>query len=104
MDYLAERLHLVANLVLEMMPATLLLPFVPIPALRASRGAAEPQVLTPLIAYAGLGTTALLVWPGALARYAMPAAPAIAVLAGIAWDRIARTRWSALRSDPLPPP
>lgn len=95
-DYFAERLHLVGSLVLEMMPATLLLPFVPFPALRASPGPAEPQVLMPLIAYSCLGTLALLVWPGALARYAMPAAPAVAVLAGIAWDRIARTRRSPL--------
>jgi 4-amino-4-deoxy-L-arabinose transferase-like glycosyltransferase len=39
-----------------------------------------------------LGCTAILAfWPGALARYAMPALPAVAVLAGIGWAALWRT-------------
>ena len=42
--------------------------------------------------YATIPTVALVVWPGAATRYAMPALLAVAALAGLSLDRLA-VRW-----------
>ncbi len=53
-------------------------------------------MLPPLLFYAGLCTLALLVWPGTKTRYAMPVAPAMAVMAGLAIEPLWRRRhWAA---------
>jgi hypothetical protein len=39
----------------------------------------------------------LLLWPGANARYAMPIAPAVAVLASIGWDRLGKSEYIQLQ-------
>jgi hypothetical protein len=54
-------------------------------------------VALPLALYAGLCTIAVVFWPGSNSRYAMPCVPAIAVLAGFAWDAIAGTKHAWLR-------
>jgi 4-amino-4-deoxy-L-arabinose transferase-like glycosyltransferase len=95
-SYLAERARFVAGVALEMLPATLLLPFVPWPWRRrpdaaapaAPAAPATPPIVEPLILYAGLCTLVLVFWPRAAGRYVMPAAPAVCVLAAIAWDRL----------------
>jgi 4-amino-4-deoxy-L-arabinose transferase-like glycosyltransferase len=61
-----------------------------VPAWRRKRGLRDgpPRAMT----FYALGCTAILAfWPEALARYAMPALPAIAVLAGIGWVALWRT-------------
>lgn len=86
----------VVQLALELLPGLLLLPFLPRP-WRSDELAAAPKVVLPLVCYATACTAILLVWPYALSRYAMPIAPAVAVLAGIAFDRVAATRFARLR-------
>ena len=64
---------------------------------RAARRRASPSPILPLAAYAGLCTLALLVWPGTKTRYAMPIAPAVAVMAGLAFGPlIQRRHWTAV--------
>jgi 4-amino-4-deoxy-L-arabinose transferase-like glycosyltransferase len=94
--YVTHNAHTVGQLLLEMFPAWLVLPFLPAPWRRA--GVADaPAVILPLLCYATACTAVLLVWPFALSRYAMPIAPAIAVLGGIAWDRIPLPQFKWLR-------
>jgi 4-amino-4-deoxy-L-arabinose transferase-like glycosyltransferase len=80
----------------DLLPSTLLaLPL--LVAWRQGRdGAAQSPILLPLASYAALCTLALLAWPGTKTRYAMPIAPAVAVMAGLALGPIARRRaWLA---------
>ena len=93
-DYFVRNTHVFLNLVAELMPAILLVPL-----LWRARDAEWniPPVALPLVLYAGLCTIAVVVWPGSNSRYAMPCAPAIAVLAGFAWDAIAGTKYAWLR-------
>jgi 4-amino-4-deoxy-L-arabinose transferase-like glycosyltransferase len=86
-SYVFERARFVADLAIEMLPATLLLPFVP-PPWQHSRDSATPPILESLSLYACLCILALVFWPGAVARYAMPAVPAVCLMAAIAWDRL----------------
>jgi 4-amino-4-deoxy-L-arabinose transferase-like glycosyltransferase len=86
-NYIGERLWFVGDIAVETLPATLLLPFVPSP-WRRSLAIAVPPIVEPLILYAGLCTLVLVFWPGAVARYDMPATPAFCLLAAIAWDRL----------------
>jgi hypothetical protein len=95
LTYLGERAKFAAGLLLDLIPATLLLPAVA-DLWRRRRFGHAPPVVAALVAYASLGTLALLLWPGAQTRYAMPIAPAVAVLAGITIDRLWRSRpWLA---------
>jgi 4-amino-4-deoxy-L-arabinose transferase-like glycosyltransferase len=73
---------------LGLLPSTLLLWFVPWPWRRRAAAVDVPPIVAPFALYASLCTIALVFWPGANARYAMPIAPAVAVLAGIGWDRL----------------
>jgi len=95
-QYLAGNGRTTAQLALELLPGLMLLPFLPAPWKR-DRAADAPRVIAPLICYAAACTAVLLVWPLALSRYAMPIAPAVAVLAGIAWDRLTGVRLVHLR-------
>ena len=61
----------------------------------------EPRnrtLLLALVFYAGIATLALLVWPGAATRYAMPALPAVAAIAGLAFDRLLARRIEIARA------
>jgi 4-amino-4-deoxy-L-arabinose transferase-like glycosyltransferase len=95
--YLRERVRFAGGVPLDLLPSTLLVPSVLIAWLRPARGGASPSpIIPPLVFYAGLCTLVLLVWPGTKTRYAMPIVPAVAVLAGLALDPLARRRhWAA---------
>jgi len=97
-QYVRERVTFAGGLPLDLLPSTILLPFLLIPRLRRQTLATPLPVITPLILYAGLCTLALLVWPQAKTRYAMAAAPAVAVLAGLAFDPLWERRHLAARA------
>ena len=86
-DFLMERIHFIGHLLLELLPATIL---VPVLFFRAEPGRANEKrdLIRLLCWYAGAATVVLFFWTGARPRYAMPAAPAVAVLAGFALDEI----------------
>jgi 4-amino-4-deoxy-L-arabinose transferase-like glycosyltransferase len=88
--YLLSNVKATLNLVFELLPSLILLPHVPSPWARVQRPAAP--VVEPLVLYSIICTAALLIWPGAKSRYAMPIAPAVAVLAGIAWNSLGEKR------------
>jgi 4-amino-4-deoxy-L-arabinose transferase-like glycosyltransferase len=90
-DYLRERVWFAGGLLVDLLPGTILLPFLFIAWRRREPSfAATARLIFPLLLFAGLCTLALLVWPGARTRYAMPAAPAVAVLAALAFDSLTR--------------
>jgi 4-amino-4-deoxy-L-arabinose transferase-like glycosyltransferase len=96
-DYLAGVARVLGMMFIELVPAILLLPFAPHP-WGARRTAADvPAIAAPLWLYSTACTAALVVWPGAAARYAMPIAPAICVLAGLAWEALETSRYSWLQ-------
>jgi 4-amino-4-deoxy-L-arabinose transferase-like glycosyltransferase len=97
-DYLIGVARLLGMMLIELMPAILLVPFAPCP-WGARRAAARdvPAIAAPLWLYSAACTAALLVWPGAAARYAMPIAPALCVLAGLAWDGLETSKYWGLR-------
>ena len=90
-----KNLRTAGVLALELLPALLLAPFAPWP-WRKGRTDAVP-VVEPLLLYSTLTTAALLLWPGSAGRYAMPIAPSVAALAGLAWDRMGQGRRLVLR-------
>jgi 4-amino-4-deoxy-L-arabinose transferase-like glycosyltransferase len=100
-DYLAGVARVLGMTFVELVPAILLVPFAPHPwgARRATSDVPPdvPAVAAPLWLYSTACTAALIVWPGAAARYAMPIAPAVCVLAGLAWDALETSRYSWLR-------
>jgi 4-amino-4-deoxy-L-arabinose transferase-like glycosyltransferase len=91
-QYWDERVRYVANLPLELLPGTILLPFLAIPHWRRELGLSNIPVVAPLLCYASLCALALLVWPGVGTRYAMPIAPAVAVLAALVTEALWRRR------------
>jgi 4-amino-4-deoxy-L-arabinose transferase-like glycosyltransferase len=95
--YVARNARLIGSLVLELLPAPLLLPFVPWPWRRERSAADVPAVVAPMVLYSGLCTAVLVLWPGFNPRYAMPIAPALAVLAGIGWDALEESPRSVVR-------
>jgi 4-amino-4-deoxy-L-arabinose transferase-like glycosyltransferase len=97
LHYLGRSLYDIGSLYLELLPATLLIPFVPWPWRRAATTTDIPPVVAPLILYAGVCTAILVWWPGFNTRYAMPIAPALAVLAAIAWDRLGGSAYGLAR-------
>ena len=50
-----------------------------------------------MILYSGICTAILMLWPGVNTRYAMPIAPSVAVLAGVAWDALEKSRYAIVR-------
>ena len=104
--YIASNSYSAVSLILQMLPATLILPFV------VSARRQEPTGLaTALLLYSSVCLAALMVWPGFNPRYAMPIAPALAVLAGWGWDLACKIklffvsvdrRYDALRVNRLP--
>src|SRR5262249_13107937 len=76
--YLRERVRFAGILPLELLPSTVVLASEYV--LRPRDGT-RSSCFRPLALYAGLCTLVLLFWPGAKTRYAMPIAPALAVMA-----------------------
>jgi 4-amino-4-deoxy-L-arabinose transferase-like glycosyltransferase len=94
-DYAWRIMYNIGSLFLELLPASVLLPFIPWP-WRHQKGDV-PAVIAPMVLYSSVCTVILFLWPGVNTRYAMPIAPSVAVLAGIAWDRLEKSRYSAVR-------
>jgi 4-amino-4-deoxy-L-arabinose transferase-like glycosyltransferase len=96
-NYITRSIHDIGSLYLELLPASLLLPFIPWPWRRTNGVADIPPVVAPMMLYTAVCTAVLVWWPGFNTRYAMPIAPSLAVLAGIAWHRLAETRYAIMR-------
>jgi 4-amino-4-deoxy-L-arabinose transferase-like glycosyltransferase len=96
-DYLARNPRQVLTLVLELMPAVLLAPLAARLWWRGRAAEPGPRIVKPLVLYSVLCTGVIVMWPGFASRYAMPIAPAVAVLGGIGWDALARTDHGRLK-------
>lgn len=96
-DYLVRNTQVFLNLVVEVLPSILLAPFMIWRAGQNKSGADVPPVALPLALYAGICTIAVVLWPGSNSRYAMPCVPALAVLAGFAWDALAGKAYARFR-------
>jgi 4-amino-4-deoxy-L-arabinose transferase-like glycosyltransferase len=90
--WIAGTLKFAMQFALEGLPGVLVaVPFI-IGLVRSGQLRSEQFALA-LLLYAGCCTAILLFWPGGVAtRYAMPALPAMAVLAGLAFDRLRGAR------------
>lgn len=95
--YIARNIYIAVGMILEMLPATMLLPFVPWPWRRNRPASSVPSIIAPLLLYSGVCTAALVLWPGFNSRYAMPIVPSLAVLAGIGWDTLKKSKYSIFR-------
>lgn len=94
-EQLNKNLHSFLSLIVEILPITLLVPFIPWPWRR--RAPPVPPIVVPFVLYSGIGALALALWPGLNSRYGMPIVPTLAVLAAIAWDRLERSDYLPLR-------
>jgi hypothetical protein len=94
-DYVRRIVYDIGSLFLELLPASVLLPFIPWPWRR--RNGDVPAVVAPMVLYSSVCTVILFLWPGVNTRYAMPIAPSVAVLAGIAWDALEKSRYAVGR-------
>jgi 4-amino-4-deoxy-L-arabinose transferase-like glycosyltransferase len=97
LNYIMRSTHDIGSLYLELLPASLLIPFIPWPWRQNQQAADIPPVVAPMILYSGVCTAILVWWPGFNTRYAMPIAPSLAVLAAIAWDRLGKSRYAIMR-------
>jgi 4-amino-4-deoxy-L-arabinose transferase-like glycosyltransferase len=89
--YLTERARFGGTILLDLLPAILFAPFFWMQ--REESWNQEKRALWEMLFwYAGAATLALFFWPGANTRYAMPAAPAVAVMAGLAFDDLRQRR------------
>lgn len=93
-NYIVQNARVFFSLTVELMPAILLAPFL---WYAKNDGRAVPHVALPLALYAALCTIVVVLWPGSNSRYAMPCVPAIAVLAGLAWDVTTEAKYGWLR-------
>jgi hypothetical protein len=80
----------IGSLFLELLPASALLPFIPRPWRHQKPDV--PAVVAPMVLYSSVCTVILFLWPGVNTRYAIPIAPSVAVLAGMAWDELQNSR------------
>jgi 4-amino-4-deoxy-L-arabinose transferase-like glycosyltransferase len=94
--YVARNTYNIGSLFLELLPASGMLPFVPWP-WRRQDASHVPAVVAPMVLYSGICTAVLVLWPGFSTRYAMPIAPSLAVLAGIAWQSLEKCRNAVVR-------
>lgn len=86
-QWLRDHLDFTASLFVEWLPGSLLLGPA-IVALWRREAFRDNDLLLAVVLYAVAGSLVLLVWPGGVAtRYAMPASLALAVLAGVLFDR-----------------
>jgi 4-amino-4-deoxy-L-arabinose transferase-like glycosyltransferase len=89
--YLTERARFGGTILLDLLPAILFTPFF----WRQRQKSLDEErraLWEMLFWYAGPATLALFFWPGANTRYAMPAVPAVAVMAGLAFDDLWQRR------------
>jgi hypothetical protein len=100
-DYIENNSYNFAQLSLELMPAILLLPCIPWPWRREQTTAAVSAIVAPMLLYSAACTAVAVVWPGFNSRYAMPIAPSIAVLAGIGWDTLKKSKYPIFRRGVL---
>ncbi len=97
LGYVWRNTHNIGSLFLELLPASPMLPFIPWPWRRGHKGPEAPAIVAPMVLYSGVCTVILALWPGFNTRYAMPMAPSLAVLGGIAWDALEKCRYAAVR-------
>ena len=90
--YVASNSYSAVSLVVQLLPATLILPFVVLARRQDRAGLASALLL-----YSSVGLAVLVLWPGFNPRYAMPIAPALAVLAGMGWDLLAKSNYFIVR-------
>jgi len=83
-SYLIERVRFSGILLIDLLPAILFVPFFWRQRQRLDKE--KRRLWEMLFWYAGAVTLLLFFWPGANTRYAMPAAPAVAVMAGLVID------------------
>ncbi|MEP6821830.1 MAG: glycosyltransferase family 39 protein [Chthoniobacterales bacterium] len=83
--YLIERFRFGSILILDLIPM-ILLAFSFWRQFQSEEEEPRRAVQKALLWYAGVATVALFFWPGANTRYAMPAAPAVAILSSFAFD------------------
>jgi len=99
-EYLARFSRQLLILLIELLPAILLLPFVPWPWRSGQTAAPVPPIVAPLILYSVLFAGLIALSHKFNGRYAMPITPTVAILSGIGWDFLAgeksmRIRWLA---------
>ncbi|MET0968741.1 MAG: glycosyltransferase family 39 protein [Tardiphaga sp.] len=86
LHWLHDHLDLLKSLIIETLPAAILL----VPAVMVAwrrRHMHEPDLLLACLLYSSMCTLALLVWPGGVsARYAMPATMTLAVICGLMFE------------------
>jgi 4-amino-4-deoxy-L-arabinose transferase-like glycosyltransferase len=88
---LSHAVKFALTFVVETFPGSLLIPFAWFFS-RREPADVRAQLLQALLLYAGCCTLLLVFWPGAATRHAMPAVPAIAAAAGLAFDRVRNER------------
>jgi 4-amino-4-deoxy-L-arabinose transferase-like glycosyltransferase len=83
----------------ELIPAILLLPFVPWPWRSGEIAVPVPPIVAPLILYSVVFAGIIVMSPKFNGRYAMPITATVAILGGIGWDALKeksiRMRWIA---------
>ncbi|MGZ4984859.1 MAG: ArnT family glycosyltransferase [Chthoniobacterales bacterium] len=90
-DYLVERMRFGGTILLDLLPAILFVPFF-WKQQEECQNEEKRELWDMLLWYAGAATLVLFFWPGANTRYAMPAAPVVAVMAGLAFDDLCQRR------------
>jgi len=97
LDCLTRNTHDIGSLFLELLPASMMLPFIPWPWRRDGKTSDIPAIIAPMLLYSGICTAILVLWPGFNTRYAMPIAPSLAVLAGVGWDALEKSTYAIVR-------
>jgi 4-amino-4-deoxy-L-arabinose transferase-like glycosyltransferase len=92
-QYAFDTIHFFAQLALELLPASFVVVLFFAAGLKLKLPRGEPdlgnQLALALLLYASVCTVVLAFWPaGSNTRYAIPAIPAVATFAGIAFDRL----------------
>jgi 4-amino-4-deoxy-L-arabinose transferase-like glycosyltransferase len=97
LTYVAHNGRSFASLFIELLPASVMAPFIFWQWKRRGDAPSLPAVVAPLVLYSLVCTVILVLWPGFSPRYAMPIAPSVAALAGVAWDVVEKSRFSIVR-------
>jgi 4-amino-4-deoxy-L-arabinose transferase-like glycosyltransferase len=95
--YVAHNSGSFVRLFIELLPASVIAPLIFRPWKRRGDMPPLPAVVAPLVLYSLACTVILVLWPGFNPRYAMPIAPSVAALAGIAWDAVEKSSFLIVR-------